>query len=95
MTTISIILVLMAGSSRTEIRDAAASCEIGQVIVGVPPRLSNVLAVEDLPAIVTETIETDWAWFTYVFPDEDPIEEYSEYEVSHTIDVEANVPCGE
>lgn len=87
MITISIVLILSAGTSVADISQAALDCSIGNIIVGAPSRLAWLLDESDLPVIVTETVVTDYAWFTYQ-SDDGPWDSYDEYEVSHTYEVE-------
>lgn len=87
MTVVSIVLILAAGTPTSEVMQAASDCSIGNIVIGAPSRLAWLLDESDLPVIVTETVVTDFAWFTYE-SDDGPWESYDEYEVSHTYEVE-------
>jgi len=75
-----------------EIQAAGISCDLA-VTIGIPAVHASRVTEEDLPALVTETIETALGVYVLDFGDGDFFEYTDWYEVSHVYDIEPQVAC--
>lgn len=85
--------IVPADYTEAQILAAGAGCEQPAVTAGVPPLLSGVLQEEDLPALVTETIEIALGHYILDLGDGDFFEYDDWYEVSHLWDIEPQIAC--
>lgn len=87
-------LIVPAGWNSAEVQAAGVSCDLA-VTIGIPSVHANRVTEEDLPALVTETIETALGVYVLDFGDGDFFEYTDWYEVSHVYDIEPQIPCAQ
>lgn len=95
MVVVALTLILPSNYTYAEIGLAQQSCEIGAATIGIPSWAASRVTEEDLPALITETIESALGVYVLDFGDGDTWEYTDWYEVSHTYDVQVNLPCAE
>lgn len=72
---------------------AGAGCDQPAITIGIPPVQASRVTEEDLPALITETIELALGVYVLDLGDGDFFEYTDWYEVSHTWDIEPQIPC--
>lgn len=92
MIVLAYTLIVPADWNSAEVMAAGTSCA-NAVTVGIPPVQAARVSEEDLPALITETIELALGVYTLDLGGGDFFEYEDWYEVSHTWDVETQVPC--
>lgn len=92
MIVLAYTLIVPADWNSAEVQAAGISCN-NAVTVGIPPVHADRVSEEDLPALITETIELALGTYLLDLGDGDFYEYQDWYEVSHAWDVETQVPC--
>lgn len=85
-------LIVPADWNDAEVMVAGQSCQLA-VTVGIPPVHAARVTEEDLPVLITETIEVALGVYVLDLGDGDFFEYTDWYEVSHLWDIEPQIDC--